>query len=216
MTKLPSMPFFPADFFADTAHMPGSAARCYLFLLGHAWLAGGKLPNNDLALARMARMHPVHWGRVKDHVLGFWELGNDGFLRNKRLSKELEYVRDKVERNRKNGALGGAAKHKVLDTPKACKGRTQRNELNALKYNEASQANAKAPTLTPIKKESLNGEIRQKRENQHWVGKGSPQWNAWESIYLKLHGRPPLVIEHYETREEGMFFPSEWPPTSET
>lgn len=88
MTKLPSMPFYPADFFADTQDVSGAAARVYLFLLGHAWIRDGALPNDDCKLARMARLNMASWARVKDEVLPFFEAGGDGMLRNKRMIKD--------------------------------------------------------------------------------------------------------------------------------
>lgn len=110
MSKLQAMPFFPADFFADTEHMAPEAAKAYLFLLGHAWLRGAKLPNDDRALARMARVSVKAWQHMKGDVLSFWTLSPDGYLRQKRLSKEHAFVSRKVEANRKNGSAGGKAK----------------------------------------------------------------------------------------------------------
>jgi uncharacterized protein YdaU (DUF1376 family) len=200
MTKLPSMPFFPADFFADTEHLTRCAAHGYLFLLGHAWLRGAKLPNDDVALARMAGVRGDQWKKIKPEIMEFWKLGPDGCLTNSRLTKEWSWVEGNRTRNKLNGALGGRPKY-------------LKSNIEAKPNGLFSKTGVKAPTPTPIKKESLNGILGQKRESRHFVQKGTPQWNAWVVAYQRSHGKPPLVILHYETREKGMFFPTEWPPS---
>ena len=140
MSKLSAMPVFFSDFFADTEHLSPDAAKAYLFLLGHAWIRGAKLPNDDTMLARLARVSLKSWRHMKDGVVAFWTLGEDGYLRQKRLSKEYEYVCRKVEVNRENGSAGGKASA----------------SKKANENNKTTVANAQPPTLTPNKKEKDN------------------------------------------------------------
>ncbi|MFH1557724.1 MAG: DUF1376 domain-containing protein [Pseudomonadota bacterium] len=140
MTKLHSMPFFPADFFADTEHMSDDAAKAYLFLLGHAWLRGAKLPNDDSALARMARLSPRKWAAVKAAIMPFWTVDEEGFLAQRRLTKEHEFVTRRANKNRENGSNGGRkTSHKKM------------NEINETHQNVGSknETQIKAPTPTP-------------------------------------------------------------------
>lgn len=104
------MPMFWADFFADTAHVSGSVASTYAVLLGHAWLRGGTLPNDDKQLSFMARLRPGQWALLKNDVMAFWELGEDGHYRNCRLSREWRFVERKRNQQRLNGAHGGRPK----------------------------------------------------------------------------------------------------------
>lgn len=110
MSKLRFMPMSWSEFFADTEHMSPDAAKAYLFLIGHAWVRGAKLPNDNAILARLARVSNKAWAHMKAEVLTLWILGEDGFFRQKRLSKEYEFICRKVEDNRKNGSAGGKAK----------------------------------------------------------------------------------------------------------
>ena len=107
--SLRQMPFFPADFFADTEDMTPDGAKAYLFLLGHAWIRSAKLPNNDSALARMARLSPRAWAAIKSEVMDHWTLGEDNHWRQQRLQKEWDFVCTSIERKRKSGSLGGQA-----------------------------------------------------------------------------------------------------------
>lgn len=193
MTKLPSMPFFPADFFADTAHISRSAAHAYLFLLGHAWLRDGALPNNDDVLARMAGFRVDRWRIIKSEVLGFWKIGEDGLLRNKRLTSERDYVIASHLRNKANGALGGRPKSlNYTDSPKP--------------NGYFKQTEAKAPTLTPIKESLFNGKRQKKGGDSVYVKWDTPQWNAWENFYRTAYGKSPP-----KDSKGGWTFPSEWP-----
>lgn len=110
MSALRSMPIFWSEFFADTEHMSPDAAKAYLFLLGHAWVRGAKLPNDDKILARLARVSNKAWAHMRNEVLALWTLEEDGHFRQKRLSKVYDFVFRKVEDNRKNGSAGGKAK----------------------------------------------------------------------------------------------------------
>jgi uncharacterized protein YdaU (DUF1376 family) len=110
MSKMHYMPMFWSDFFADTESVTDDAAKAYLFLLGHAWLRGAKLPNDDRILARLARCTSKKWSGIKSEIMPFFALGADGQLTQKRLLKEWENVSSKVEKNRANGSLGGQRK----------------------------------------------------------------------------------------------------------
>ena len=142
MSALHSMPMFWADFFADTEHLSPDAAHAHLFLIGHAWLRGAKLVDDDRALSRMARMSLKKWLSMRTEVLSLWSL-SEGFWSQKRLSKEYDYVSRKAEDNRNRGSLGGK--------------RTA--EKNAAKSTEPPKQTLQqpTPTPTPIKEREPNG-----------------------------------------------------------
>jgi uncharacterized protein YdaU (DUF1376 family) len=141
---------FWSTFFADTEHLTEEAAKAHLFLLGHAWLRGAKLPDDDGMLARLCRIGPRKWASVKASVLTLWQRADDGSWTQKRMLREYDFVRRRVEANRKNGLSGGRPK----------------SDRNANKINETIKANGfygetqtNLPTLTPIKVESSKEEL---------------------------------------------------------
>jgi uncharacterized protein YdaU (DUF1376 family) len=203
MSKLPSMPFFPADFFADTEHLSRAAAHAYLFLLGHAWLRGARLPNDDAALARMAGFRLDQWKKIKAEVMEFWRVGDDGMLRNPRQHGNFETVNTNRNINIANGKLGGRPKSLFSNVPIKANGFNLETEK---KGNQNQNQN---------KEESLNGEVRQESGNRVFVKEGSPQWNAWEPVYRQEHGvGPPKDHPEADRTAVGWWFPSEWPPQS--
>ena len=148
MSKLHSMPMFWSEFFSDTQHMTAEAAKSYVFLLGHAWVRGAKLPADEGQLARLSRCSAKQWAAIRDEILPMFLLTEDGFLTQKRLAKEWAYVSAKVDKNRENGSLGGKRKSE--------KSLARGSEMTGKKtndFNEGALANAsetlKQPTPTP-------------------------------------------------------------------
>jgi uncharacterized protein YdaU (DUF1376 family) len=109
--KLPSMPMFWGDFFNDTAlKLTGEEAAYYAILLGHAWLNGGKIPDNDAMIANAIRVTPRKWASLKGPIMALWGKDDGGNYVQSRLNREYNYVTKKVETNRDNGSLGGRPK----------------------------------------------------------------------------------------------------------
>lgn len=158
MSDLHSMPMFWADFFSDTEHMTEEAAKAHLFLIGHAWIRGARLPDDNGALGRLCRVGPKKWAAMKDSVMSLWQKGDDGFWTQKRMAREYDFVRRRAEANRENGKLGGRPKsaenHNKInekENPEGLSGITQKN----------------LPTLTLIKIDSSKELSCPKRVRTH-------------------------------------------------
>ena len=66
------------------------------------------MPNDDRDLARIARVSPSRWPRVKARVIPLLMLNPDGRLSQKRLTKEWARVSSISEANRRNALSGWA------------------------------------------------------------------------------------------------------------
>lgn len=89
MAEFPALPLWTDAYLADTRHLTTHEHGAYLLLLMEAWRHPDcSLPDNDRVLARLTCMNPGRWARCKDTVLAFFELGDDGRWRQKRLTKE--------------------------------------------------------------------------------------------------------------------------------
>jgi uncharacterized protein YdaU (DUF1376 family) len=82
------MPFYGGDFIANTMHLSRDDLGSYILLLWHHW-EHGCLPGNDGKLARIARVHPPHWPRVKSSLIAFFDVQEDGSWTQKRVIQEL-------------------------------------------------------------------------------------------------------------------------------
>ena len=87
----PWMPFYPADFDADTRHLSPIETGAYIRLICHYWLKGG-LPTEDERLARIAGMDLEHWQSICSALETLFQPN----WRHKR----IEYERDKAAKIR--------------------------------------------------------------------------------------------------------------------
>lgn len=99
------MPFYVADYLADTLHLDTCEHGAYLLLILHYWQHGG-LPGEDAKLQRITRLSESEWARCKP-VLA--DLFDDGWAHG-RVEKELADAKEAHERRRSAGAKGGKAK----------------------------------------------------------------------------------------------------------
>lgn len=96
------MPLYVADYLADTMHLSATESGAYLHLIMHYWQTGS-LPVDDAGLARIARVHPRHWPRVRGVIAPFFGTPSKGSLwTQKRVSLELS--KNKELSNKRKGA----------------------------------------------------------------------------------------------------------------
>lgn len=123
MSDRPFMQLYVSDFVGDTLTLSAEHIGAYLLLLIALWNADGHLPDDEVKLARVARLSLKKWRRVGVDLLPFFEV-KDGKLTHHRLTKELQKSEAQTQSRASAGAKGGAA--------------------NALKYKAAPVANAVA------------------------------------------------------------------------
>jgi len=110
MAQAPMMPIWPDALLGDTLHLSAEQFGAYLLLLFATWRNNGKpLPDDDRKLARICRSTVAHWRRaLRPTVIDFFQT-DDGFLHQKRLESEWNWISEKIEINKINGAAGGKA-----------------------------------------------------------------------------------------------------------
>lgn len=131
---LPFLPIYVHDFLSSTEGMPLEALGAYTVLLYRAWDLGGRLPDDDEALAGLSRLG-ILWPKYSSLLRSRFR-AQKGCLTNKKLRKVyLEQLA--LYRNRqKAGRLGGRARAS--------------NAQAALKHSLASaQAKGKQPEPEP-------------------------------------------------------------------
>ncbi|MEM8626241.1 MAG: DUF1376 domain-containing protein [Pseudomonadota bacterium] len=198
MADFPALPLFTDAFLADTTHLSAEETGAYVMLLMCAWRSPScSLPNDDKKLARMARVSPARWGKIRDEVMAFWTLDEQGTWSQKRLQKERLYVEKSRAIKRDNGSKGGR--------PKPLKNNEVEEAVGSppVKQNETYE---KAPTPTPISKSSdtsVSGEISPRdpaevifRDGLALItrsGVPPPQARSFLGKMRKQHGDPALI-----------------------
>lgn len=103
---VPFMPFYIADYMADTSHLTTVEHGAYLMLIMNYWQRGQSLPNDDRKLARIVGLGPREWKRMRDTISEFFEISGSEWLHT-RVESELAALRAKSLKKR-NGGLARA------------------------------------------------------------------------------------------------------------
>ena len=90
------MPLYIGDYLADTMHLTGAEHGAYLLLLMHAW-RNGPLPDNDRALAAIARTDAKDWKEIGPTIRAFFTVTPAG-LTQPRLERERLAAGEHAER----------------------------------------------------------------------------------------------------------------------
>lgn len=125
--KYPYFPFYPDDFASDgiVEAMTTEAVGAYILLLCKAWREDppGTIPDNDVVLARWARLTPERWTECKPMVMAAFLLGKDKRWHQKRLRKEYiklcDYKRSKVEAGKAGASKRWHSDSTAIDVPLA-------------------------------------------------------------------------------------------------
>lgn len=142
MAAIPYMPLYIADYLADAGHLTTLEHGAYLMLLMAYWQRGEGLPDDDVKLARIARLNTANWAKVKPAVRDFFTT-RDGKLVQHRVERELEKVRDKSLKNRK----GGLARAKQLQSERAKDADKSLRHTDTDTYSLAKANGADAPPV---------------------------------------------------------------------
>ncbi|WP_246707452.1 DUF1376 domain-containing protein [Mesorhizobium sp. NZP2077] len=102
------MQLYVSDFVGDTLQLSTEQIGAYMLMLMAMWNAGGRLPDDDAKLARVARLSLKKWRAISVDLLIFFER-EGGEIGHKRLTKELHKAQVKSEARAAAGARGGVA-----------------------------------------------------------------------------------------------------------
>jgi len=146
MADYPFLSIEVRAYLSDTMHLSSQEHGAYLLLLMAAWLrADCRLPDDDVFLARTARMTTRAWKPIRSTVMAFWTLDDEGYWLQKRLREE---------------------RTRISDTSKQRKGAAN---TRWLKNNETADANA---SVVHMRESMQNDAIHNHNHNHNQ--KGSP------------------------------------------
>lgn len=110
MAEFPSLPLFTDAYLADTTHLTTTEHGAYLLLLMTAWRTPGCcLPDDDVMLARYAKMTRDKWKKIRPTLVQFFRV-RDGQWHQARLQDELQHLQSKKSQQSKAGKASATAK----------------------------------------------------------------------------------------------------------
>jgi len=136
----PWMPFYIADYLADTGHLSTMEHGAYLLLIFHYWQNNG-IPSEDTRLARIARVSAKEWKAMKPTIGAFF----DEDWKHVRIEREIADSIARYERRASAGSQGGNARAMLLRGGSNAKPMPQQKRSNAQAY--AGDATTTTTTL---------------------------------------------------------------------
>lgn len=110
------MPIVIADYLGDTMHLTRDQHGGYLLLLMAYWRRGGPLPDDDSALAQIAKATPQEWRRLRKALSPFFTI-DGGHWAQGRADKELERARKLIEDRSTAGRRGAQSRWQTHSKP---------------------------------------------------------------------------------------------------
>jgi uncharacterized protein YdaU (DUF1376 family) len=110
------MPWYVADYLADTAHLTTEQHGAYCLMLMAAWKRGGSLPKDDVQLAAVCRLPAPRWKAHKTILLEFFGEEPTQYS-HKRVTHERAKAQEISDKKALNGAKGGSAKARNASKP---------------------------------------------------------------------------------------------------
>lgn len=145
MAAIPFMPLYVADYMSDAAHLSTLEHGAYLLLIMTYWQRGEPLPNDDKKLARICRLGPREWQRVRDILSEFFQVDCSTWS-HKRVEQELANVRDKSLKNRK----AGLARAKQMHSERSANAKPSDTDTDTYTHTEVIEAKASNARAKPI------------------------------------------------------------------
>ena len=106
MSERPFMQLYVSDFVGDTLQLSTEQIGAYMLILMAMWNAGGRLPDDDAELARVARLSLKNGARISADLLTFFER-EGGEIGHRRLTRELHKAQVKSQARAAAGAAAG-------------------------------------------------------------------------------------------------------------
>lgn len=116
MAAIPYMPLYVADYLADSAHLSTVEHGAYLLLIMTYWQRGEALPDDDKKLARICRIGPREWARMKPVISEFFQISRGAWFHS-RIESELDNVRSKSLKKREGGLARAKQMHSTRLAP---------------------------------------------------------------------------------------------------
>jgi uncharacterized phage protein (TIGR02220 family) len=123
-TVPPSFPMYVDDFASDgkVEAMTTEEVGAYFLLLLKAWREEppGSIPNNDVVLARWARLTPDGWAECRSAVLAAFVLGADSRYHQKRMRLEFNIWRTNQKKRSEAARIAALSRWGPDDMPDGC------------------------------------------------------------------------------------------------
>lgn len=103
------MPFYVADYLANTMHLNTEQHGAYVLLLLASWKSDSKLPNSQDQLQAITRLTPAKWKANESILRAFFHITPEYWI-HERVARELENAKKNTEARAISGAKGAKSR----------------------------------------------------------------------------------------------------------
>ena len=158
MSATPWMPFYPADYLADTRRLTTEQHGAYLLLLLDSWVSGA-LPDDDDVLARVAGLDAERWAQVRPVIAGYFRIA-DGQWVHARIEREREHAQAHAQASSERAKKAAASRWGKKQPPES----TEKPVKSVDKHAQNASSNAQAllgecPPQPQYKTPAVNGDV---------------------------------------------------------
>ena len=129
MSATPWMPFYPADYLADTRRLTTEQHGAYLLLLLDSWVSGA-LPDDDDVLARVAGLDAERWAQVRPVIAGYFRIA-DGQWVHARIEREREHAQAHAQASSERAKKAAASRWGKKQPPESTENPVKSVDNNA-------------------------------------------------------------------------------------
>ena len=201
------VPFYCADYVADTGHLSLTEHGVYLILMCHYYNTGKPLPASLATLHRICRANTDYEQEAVVVVLTAYFQRDGDTYRHRRIDRELEKTKQLSEIRRENGKRGGLAKARHLLTVLP----EQKASILQPQLHKETTTKHVRPTLEEVKRYCIE------RQN----GIDAAKWFDYYSANGWHVGRHAMkdwkaAVRHWERNNYGETFRDDYQKTGRT
>lgn len=159
------MPMYWGDYLRDTGHLNAQEHGAYLMLIAHYWCTGKVLPDDDVQLARIARVTRATWKKIKPTMAAFFEVAPHVHWGHSRIEREMLAAADRKEAAVNRAKAGAAARWG--DAPSMLRASVKHASHNHI--HKSSESPSSEISTDAARGSALGGgsEPRAQRQNVH-------------------------------------------------
>ena len=200
----PWMPWYVADYLADTQHLSTIEHGAYDLLIMHYWRHGG-LPADENQLRAITKLTPAQWRKHRTTLSAFfidWKHGQ--------IDAEIAKAEAKQKLRQEAGKMGGNARANALANATAKQEQTgQQNPSNALASSSESQSEKKGKKEedTADAVPSSDGQCSKYAFESGSIRLSEKDFKQWESAFSHLDLRAELLsLTEWAGQQQKWFF----------
>jgi uncharacterized protein YdaU (DUF1376 family) len=172
MTHIIEVPFHIGDFLSGTIHMDAEQTGAYMMLIVAHYNAGAQgLPNDDAQLARIARVSPRVWKRIKP-ILEPKFNKNKNFWVHEKCVKVLQKIQEKSDAAKSNALKRHGTGHADANPPQS-NGNANHEPCNQ-KPDIQSKKNKNGNSCFHFSGRSFDGKV---------IALDGPSFNEWFQVF---------------------------------